>query len=296
MTQEEHFEPNEGNGDVEDTDQSAYQESGPRERVRTGLSRRRALGVLAGLAGVGVASGSAAGQPGGPVWQRDVDANGNDLNNLGGLDTEAHSTITDFAGENLSIDDDGVLDAVDTRINVENDGTLQVTDARVVNFGQGLKVHQVNSDSVTVSADTESKPARLSVQLGSDQSIPNDVLTQVRFDEVNLDDAGGHDASTGVYTIQRDGDYHVDVNIEWIALFDEDVIKHSLEVNGVPTQGLFTTSKVTGVPSKAFSKTIFGLTRGDTIGVKVRHNAGTSVKIDGSTGLTQTFMTINKVG
>lgn len=80
------------------------------------ISRRMTLTLL-GLGSAGIlGSQSTAAQEGQPqstrVWATDVDAQGNRLDNLGTLTTQANSTdIRDFAGDNLFIDNNGVLNA-----------------------------------------------------------------------------------------------------------------------------------------------------------------------------------------
>lgn len=73
------------------------------------VSRRAALG---GLLGLGVLSGSATAQPLAQPWNRDRDANGHRLLDLGALAMQNNLTeIRDFEGDNLEIDD-GVLNAI----------------------------------------------------------------------------------------------------------------------------------------------------------------------------------------
>lgn len=73
------------------------------------VSRRAALG---GLLGLGVLSGSATAQPPAQPWNRDRDANGHRLLDLGALAMQDNPTeIRDFEGDNLEIDD-GVLNAI----------------------------------------------------------------------------------------------------------------------------------------------------------------------------------------
>lgn len=99
------------------------------------LSRRGTFGLL-GVTGLGLASGGVAanrssGQDGtetsqegtddgdSPPWRRwrgDVDADGNELFDLGGLRMADSETITDIAGENLSIDGEA-LAAAGPRVN-----------------------------------------------------------------------------------------------------------------------------------------------------------------------------------
>lgn len=91
------------------------------------LSRRGSFGLL-GLASLGLVAGGAGANDDSatadsdqdesdgdesPPWRRwrgDVDADGNDLYDLGGLEMAESETITDFTGENLAIDD-GVVEA-----------------------------------------------------------------------------------------------------------------------------------------------------------------------------------------
>ncbi|SEW31611.1 hypothetical protein [Natrinema salifodinae] len=80
------------------------------------LPRRGTLGLL-GTAGLGtLLAGTAAGDRNGEQpwheWDADVDAGGHSLAELGALATVAtDAPIADFAGENLRVDDDGVLNA-----------------------------------------------------------------------------------------------------------------------------------------------------------------------------------------
>lgn len=76
------------------------------------LSRRAALGSLLGL---GLLSGPAQAEHKGVHWKKDVDADGNRLSDLRSLAmTDDPTEIRDFAGENLSISNNGVLNAANT--------------------------------------------------------------------------------------------------------------------------------------------------------------------------------------
>ena len=81
----------------------------------SGQLRRTVLGTLLGLGGLGVVGTTpraSAAPPKARPWNQDVDAQGNDLFNLGSLAMAANETeIYDFEGENLSIDD-GILNVV----------------------------------------------------------------------------------------------------------------------------------------------------------------------------------------
>lgn len=80
------------------------------------MPRRGALGLLgtAGLGAVLAGTASADGNGNRPwhEWDADVNANGHSLTELGALTMVANdAAIADFAGENLDVDDDGVLNA-----------------------------------------------------------------------------------------------------------------------------------------------------------------------------------------
>lgn len=92
------------------TDGEAVSSEGPSSE----LTRRSAMAALGLLGGAGALVGGASASSGGGdrPWRQDVDANGHTLSDLGALSTSASGTsIRDFAGQHLSVDDDGVLNA-----------------------------------------------------------------------------------------------------------------------------------------------------------------------------------------
>lgn len=114
-------------------------------------SRRETLSSLLGIGGLSV--GSASGRTDGSAsprprpWNRDVDAQGNDLFDLGSLTMAANSTaITDFEGANLSISTDGRLDADGVSLweDADDDGLLKASDR------EGIDVGKVETDRVKV--------------------------------------------------------------------------------------------------------------------------------------------------
>jgi len=77
---------------------------------------RRGLMGTAALAGLsGIAAADQHNNKGGAVynWEQDVDAQGHGLHDLGSLSMTDNPDVAvrDLAGENLSVDDDGVLNA-----------------------------------------------------------------------------------------------------------------------------------------------------------------------------------------
>lgn len=139
----------------------------------------------------------------------------------------------------------------------------------------------------------------LSAYRSSAFPVDSDIDTTVLFDEWNVDHFGGLDTSTGVYTVQEPGDYHVDFLIEWSDSFNEgDRIDYELQLNGTISGGFSADTAVgsgTLEPVRGFSKALFGLSQDDTIEVVVYHTYGNSRSIyGGSDG--QTYLTIHKFG
>ncbi|MFC7230908.1 hypothetical protein ACFQMM_04830 [Saliphagus sp. GCM10025308] len=89
-----------------------------------GTVTRRAAMALAGVTGAGLLGG-AVGQVGATSnprprrWEQDVDAQGHTLSDLGALEMAGSDPITDFAGEDLTIED-GVLRATNDRDLINN--------------------------------------------------------------------------------------------------------------------------------------------------------------------------------
>ncbi|MFC7212667.1 hypothetical protein ACFQO4_01050 [Saliphagus sp. GCM10025334] len=89
-----------------------------------GTVTRRAAMALAGVTGAGLLGGAvgqvgATNNPRPRRWEQDVDAQGHTLSDLGALEMAGSEPITDFAGENLSIES-GVLRATSDRDLINN--------------------------------------------------------------------------------------------------------------------------------------------------------------------------------
>ena len=105
-------------------------DDGGTESTETSLTRRHAF-VGAGLGlGLGLLPGRGSTPPGkgGRPWNRDVDANGNDLLDLGGLnmtDMGEGTLLAEFDGPNLEVDDGGLR--VTDRLDVAGIETAELT-------------------------------------------------------------------------------------------------------------------------------------------------------------------------
>ena len=110
--------------------------------------------------------------------------------------------------------------------------------------------------------------------LGSLQSIPSGLSnsTIVVFDTVDVDELNGYDPSTGIYTVQADGDYTVAFTIDWADVFtDEDEIRYDVDLNSVAFVSVDLTSGG-GREGYSLSTSIPNLSAGETIEVRVRHD------------------------
>jgi hypothetical protein len=115
--------------------------------------------------------------------------------------------------------------------------------------------------------------------LGSDQTIATSTFafTTVVFDTIVVDELNGYDPSTGIYTVQTDGDYSVAFTIDWFNSFaDGDDIVYSIlvdsdsfvqpEVNLPGGQHAYSLS--TSIPNLSAGQTIRVRLRQDSSGVK----------------------------
>lgn len=160
------------------------------------VSRRGALVALVGLGGPGLFGQPATAWQKARPWKNDVDADGHSLFDLGSLATTDNSTvITDFAGDNLSIDGNGILNATDTdtdtRTNVSDDSTRVVTNTEDINFASKLSVSDDSNGSVTVDATGGTSGVGASVFLTSELKTQMDQLTTVAYDQELYDDDSG---------------------------------------------------------------------------------------------------------
>lgn len=141
----------------------------------------------------------------------------------------------------------------------------------------------------------------LSVYRNFNQTVANRTSEIVLFNRFRhgRDDFGGYDTNTGKYTVQEDGDYHVDVGIKWKDNFtDGALVQHQLEINDSRTGGIQIDRNLGGADDLAisFSKTLFGLVVGDTVHVNAWFSDSISSNdiFGHADGIT--YMTIHKVG
>lgn len=121
----------------------------------------------------------------------------------------------------------------------------------------------------------------LFAQLGSNQTITSGSFDIVVFDTVVVDELNGYDTSTGVYTVQAEGDYSVAFTIDWNSTFaDGDEIFYSIYVDSGPFVAVDLTSNG-GREGYSLSTSIPNLNAGDTIEVRVRQDSGVDQEIFG---------------
>lgn len=158
-------------------------------------------------------------------------------------------------------------------------------------------LHADGNAVVTGHADIGS--TGLSAYLSSNQTIQHNANTTVVFNATNADHFGGYDTSTGQYTVQEGGVYHISFTIDWQTNFDAGVnIDYELQINGsTGNQGIqadTSTSTSAQRVARSFSRTVFGLSPGDTIEVVVSQDSGSTADVFGSGQ--ETYLTIYKAG
>lgn len=154
------------------------------------------------------------------------------------------------------------------------------------------------SNNLSVGGHSDVSNVGLNAYLSSDYTIPDNSFTTLPFDSTTVDHFGGFDTSTGVYTVQEPGDYHVDFLIDWADQFSEgDGIEYAMLINGGLLGGM-SADKVAPAatdPAEHFGRTLFGLSSGDTIEVELYQTSGSGKNVWGGSN-EQTFLTIHKVG
>lgn len=157
----------------------------------------------------------------------------------------------------------------------------------------------VRSDGpLEVTGHTSVSKVGCSAYLSSNQTINSGSTTTVVFDSTNADHFNGYDTSTGRYTIQESGDYHVSFTIDWQTTFSAGVnIDYELQINESTTGGVqadTTTATASQRVCRSFSRTLFGLSQGDYLEVAVTQDSGSTADIYGSGQ--ETYLTLYKVG
>jgi hypothetical protein len=115
------------------------------------------------------------------------------------------------------------------------------------------------------------------------------------FDLVDVDELNGYDSSTGVYTVQADGDYSVAFTINWDDQFASGVrIFYQIEVNDTDFLALDLDSR-NGNEGYSLSTSIPNLNAGDTIEIVVSHNSGSDKDIYGVSTRPETHLAITRL-
>lgn len=181
-------------------------------------------------------------------------------------------------------------------------GVKGVTDSTHERAAGVLGVSSSSGSAAAIRAEghVDTTDVGLSVWLGSDQTIPTETERPILFDSIRRDDFDAYDSTTGVYTVQEPGDYHVDFTVRWRDFFGSDgtpdIARHRVYVNGSLDRGIrYETSLNSGKPPEHHSKTVFDLSTGDTLRVTV-WQSGDENAIVGDPTEESEYLTIHKVG
>lgn len=160
--------------------------------------------------------------------------------------------------------------------------------------GDGLAMYA--SGDLEVEGSVSTRDVGMSAALSSDQSIPNDTQTVVTFDSVVQDDFGAYDPSTGEFTVPAAGDYRVEAGIFWSESFSNDRIDHQIEVNGSIDGGVNVSFDGSDNVARTHTRTLFGLSQGDTITIEVQQRSGSAKDLFGSQIGAETYLSVVKSG
>lgn len=160
----------------------------------------------------------------------------------------------------------------------------------------------VRSDgNMKVSGSVDVSKTGVSVYRSSRQIVSSGTTTKVQFDSTENDDFGGYSTQNYDYTVQNPdgGDYHVSATVEWFRMFDGGV-DHNIyiylndSVVARRVQQVGGSSATESYVHDHISKTLFGLSKGDTIDIRAKHTTGENEDIH--YGKADTYLTIHKVG
>jgi hypothetical protein len=130
--------------------------------------------------------------------------------------------------------------------------------------------------------------------LSSNQTIPDSSATRVTFDSTAADDTGSFDSTNNEYILPYDGDYQIDVGINWGTSFASgDNLYINTHSNNQGTI-IRNSNNGPGVPYSISSKVVKGLSKGDSIFVEVIQNSGSDATVIGA-GRSYTWLSVNKI-
>jgi len=173
-------------------------------------------------------------------------------------------------------------------IEVNGGGTSDSSGIGILSYGDADIRGHVDIENVGVSA-----------YISSNQTIPDQANVTVVFDSVrnSRDDFNAFDTSTGEFTVPVDGDYHVDFMLDWADAFSGDQVYYRIQIDdsGSVRTRLNADWAEDESPARSFSKTLFGLTKDETIYIEVSQLSGSGKDIYGDND-GDSYLTIHKVG
>jgi len=112
--------------------------------------------------------------------------------------------------------------------------------------------------------------------LSSSTTITNDTMTRIPFDATSANDRGEFSTTSHEFTAARAGTYRVDVNVNWSQWFSQgDFYSLHVEQNGSEVAYAARNSPGDTVPASiSVSKTIHGVSGGDTISAAIHQKSG----------------------
>lgn len=227
----------------------------------------------------------------------------------GGVGNEARGEGATVPGGRENTASGSFSMAAGRRGKATDDGTFVWADSTYSDFGStGADQFLVEADGgvglgtnsprtqLDVEGAISSSKTGASVFLSAHQNIVDHTYETVVFDTEKADHFGGYDTSTGQYTVQTPGDYHLSFVVQWRDAFsDGDFVRYRILVNGSRLAEWIKEGDG-GHKSESIDRTLFDMSSGDTIEIQAYQTTDVKWPVYGDANNEATFMTIRKVG
>jgi hypothetical protein len=218
------------------------------------------------------------------VWARHVGSNGtgNDHAVLAQTYTEA-AGVAGVRGEAKGTAGNETYGVYGTSSSSSGYGLYTPDDAKV-------------DGDLAVEGDLPQSTGGAEITLGSDQTISSNTYTKIQYDSKVTDQRNEFDTNTNEFTCAYDGNYHVEASAAWQYLPSGAYTIIEIEVNGADVGAEHNQAGASGFQSDAISKTLFGLSAGDSIHVEIYQDQSDQTLVSGTTSRRYTTLTIGQVG
>jgi hypothetical protein len=158
---------------------------------------------------------------------------------------------------------------------------------------------QLDVDGAVTASDGYRGNVGSAAYLGTNQTVPGDTTETIQFDGTDADQRSEFDTSTGEFVCKFAGDYAVDVGINMSggnnAIQGGDEVHVNIAVNSLPrAETVYIAPQGVVDPTITVSRTVFGLTAGDTITAELDNTTSGDLDVYGGASK-WTWMTVRQV-